>query len=309
MFVTVLDPFHRAAQPFREIGDKNVFRIDMPFDTEATPDIRCDADHPLFRHVERVRDFAPDPVNHLTGRPDGQRIFARIVIGHHPTAFNRHCRIAVMGEPAFQAVRCRFQRLCALTLRGVEDGRDIAAEMFMQQRRTVGQGIFRPGNRRQWIEIGFDQFDRVFGEIAAFRDDQCIGLADEAQLVMGDQRLVGDQDVGIDPVAPPLRRGYLHAADGRQHIADIGPADRKFDTVGGPRGCQIHSPDQRMGKVAAGNRHMQHVGKLHVGDERAFAEKQVFVFPAGNGLSDIARECVSHARPPPSPGPHSRSRR
>ena len=110
-----------------------------------------------------------------------------------------------MNEAALEAVRGGLQPLGTGTLFGMQKRRDVAPEMFVHQRCPVHQRALGIGQRLQRFKVRLDQFQRVLGDVAAVGDDQRECLADIAQLVVRDQRLVGNQDVGIDPVAPALR--------------------------------------------------------------------------------------------------------
>ena len=53
----------------------------------------------------------------------------------------------------------------------------------MQQRRAVANCFFRIDHDRERLEVDLDQFERILGQIAAFRHDADDRLADVAHLV------------------------------------------------------------------------------------------------------------------------------
>ena len=153
---------------------------------------------------------------HDLGRgPHGQRIGAAVVFRDNAAGFHRHGRVTVMNEAPAQTVRAGVHRRGAVALFRVQKRGDIASEMFVDQACAVGQRCFRFCQRRQGDEFRFDQFERVFGDITAVGDRQRECFAHVADFILGDQRLVRDQNVGVDPVAPALRRHDLHAVDRR----------------------------------------------------------------------------------------------
>jgi hypothetical protein len=68
-------------------------------------------------------------------------------------------------------------------------GRDVGAEFVMDQRRPRREGRFEVDHRRQGIDVDDDVGERVLGKMAAVRQHHRHGLADMADLVLGERHL------------------------------------------------------------------------------------------------------------------------
>ena len=65
MFKSVLDPFHRSAEPHGEIGNQKIFRVDMALAAEATANVRCYNSDTILSKAKTPPKFSPDPMHHL----------------------------------------------------------------------------------------------------------------------------------------------------------------------------------------------------------------------------------------------------
>ena len=52
VLATVLEPLDRAAQPERQVGHQEVFRVERLLDAERAAHVRCDHAHLLLRQIE-----------------------------------------------------------------------------------------------------------------------------------------------------------------------------------------------------------------------------------------------------------------
>ncbi len=105
VLVAVLDPFHRPAEPARQIGDQQIFRIDVALDAKAAADVERDAADFCLGQPQHAGRLALEPMHDLGGGPDRHRIGARIVQADDTAAFHRQCDVAVMVETPLQPAR------------------------------------------------------------------------------------------------------------------------------------------------------------------------------------------------------------
>ena len=73
VFAACLDPLHRAAEPPRDGGDDDFFRIGVPLDAEATADIRRQHANARLGEAQRARDGTANGVGHLRRGPHGEQ--------------------------------------------------------------------------------------------------------------------------------------------------------------------------------------------------------------------------------------------
>ena len=91
----------------------------------------------------------------------------------------------------------------------------------MHDRRSSLQRFLWIDDRGQRLEVRFNKRRRIFGGIAALRDDDREGLANVPDLVAGEQRLLRVQDVMLDGVAPLLGQRHLMIGHRRQKLGQL----------------------------------------------------------------------------------------
>ena len=146
--------------------------------------------------------------------------------------------------------------------------------------------LFRIEHRRQRLEIELDQLRRVLGGIAVRRDDDRDRLADVADLVMGQQRLLRIDELVLHQRRPFARQRELRVGHRRQHARELGPGQHKGNA--GRRGGARHIDrlDARMGLRTSDQHRMQHVRQFEIGNVLAAAGQKPAILAPRHGAAD-----------------------
>ena len=253
----VRGPFDGARQQPRRGGDENLFGIERTLAAETTADILRDDPHAMAGNIERLRQRIAHDARHLRRRIQCQRLAAGVVFGKVGARLDRNRRLSVHAKPAADAHRRLGKRGVDVAALEFAAHHHVGAGLIVQQRRAVFQRLFRIDHERQRLVFDIDELQRVFGLIAALRDDTDDRLADIAHLAARQRqercrvvvlhargrdqnldvvgKIIGRED-GDDAGrrrAPPCNRshGSAHATDrcgGTRHAARAAPAGRRY---------------------------------------------------------------------------------
>ncbi len=122
--------------------------------------------------------------------------------------------------------------------------------------------LFGIEHRRQRLEIELDQLRRVLGGVAAVCDDDRDRLADVADLVMGQQRLLRIDEFVLHQRRPFARQRHLRVRHRRQHARELRPGQHKDNAGRGGGARHVDRLDARMRLRAADEHRMQHVRQI-----------------------------------------------
>jgi hypothetical protein len=242
-----LDPFHRAAEPPRDGGDDDFFRVRMPLDAEATADIRRQHANARLGQAQRARDGAADGVGYLRRRPHGEQAVGCRRMRDDAARLDRHA-----GDP--RKVEHRFDHDIRLreTARDVadaapRDARDVVGPVVEDPRRVrrprrvdAGRGGQRlPGNAHRVGAIG-----RVVGVVG---DDDGHRLADVARHRVRERSMV----------VRAHRRRRRQRRDAGRALRQVTRAQHRDDAGQTQRGARVDSTDARVRVWAAYDRRVQ----------------------------------------------------
>ena len=286
VLVAVLDPFHRPAEPARQIRDQQIFRIDVALDAKAAADVERDAADFCLGQPQHAGRLALEPMHHLGGGPDRHRIGARIVQADDAAAFHWQCDVAVMVETPLQPARRAFENGIGIAFADGEGADQVGGEFVVDDGGAGFERFFWIEHRRQRLEIELDQLRRVLGGIAALRHDDRNRLADVADLVMGQQRLLRIDELVLHQRRPFARQRQLRIRHRRQ-LADKLRPGQHMENAGRRRGARhVDRLDARM-RVRAPHQHrMQHVRQFEIGNVLAAAGQEPPVLAPRHGAAD-----------------------
>ena len=156
----------------------------------------------------------------------------------------------------------------------------------MDDGHAVAQRRFRIEHRRQRLEIELDQLRRVLGGIAVLRHDDRDRLADMADLVVGQQRLLRIDELVLHQRRPLARQRHLRIRHRRQHARELRSGQHKGNA--GRCGCARHIDrlDARMRLRAAHEHRMQHVRQIEIGNVLAATGQEPPVLAPRHGAAD-----------------------
>ena len=111
--MAILNPLDRTSQHHRDVGDGNLFREEAGLFAEASPNVGSHYPDAALRALQQLGQALPDFVGMLSGVPDSEHVFARLVIGqqspglHGGRGQTLHMKLAAdhpvsMGESSVQ---------------------------------------------------------------------------------------------------------------------------------------------------------------------------------------------------------------
>ncbi len=269
----------------------------MALEAKAPAYIERDAAHARLRKPQHRGCLAANPMYDLGGRPDGHRICSSIVDADDAAALHRRGGIAVMMKAALQLVRGARKRGIDVALANGECADEVGVESFVDDRRALAQRLLRIDDGRKRIEIETDQLSRVFRRMTTLGHDDGNGLADMADLVVGEKGLLGVDELVLDQRRPFTRQRELRVRHRRQELQEIPAAQGTGDARRTARTRQIHGADARMGERASDEDRVQHVRQIEVGNELSLTGQQAMVLATRQRAADErAFVGIVHAR-------------
>ncbi len=215
---------------------------------EAATDVGSDDPHRVLGHAGEGGERRAVLVRRLVGAPD--RGAGRAPVGQHHLGLDGRGDAAVVLDVLAQPMRRRRERSVDVGRIGGQRERDVGADVLVERRRALGDRGADRGIDRQRLDVGEDRRRSIDGLTAGLGDDHGVGLTDEADLVLGEQR-------AFEP-------GHARR---RWQVGDI---------VGGPHGEHAWHPDRvggvdrddpPVGDVAGGEGHVGGAGGGEIVDE------------------------------------------
>jgi len=160
---------------------------------------------------------------------------------------------------------------------------DVGAELGIEQRCVLLQRALHVGHDRQWLEVQFDQLQRIASLSGRLGNQHGNRLADVAHAAAGEDA--------------PLRQ--RHAVDARLDLQrlQVGKVRGRPDGnhPGRPRrGLEVDPSDRRVREMGPQEDRVQATRRLHVIDVPTGAANQVRIFHPPNGR---AKNWSGHCRP------------
>ena len=298
MLAAILDPTERLSELEREPRDAELLRLQHAFVAEAAAHVGRDHAHAALRDPEMLGERGADHVRHLRRGMHHELAGALVPVRHHRLALER-----IHHLPRRAILAPHHHR------RGRGNLRDSLVERGLQEQIVlpllVHQGGWRIARRnriddgRKLIEVELYASGKVFRLRACCRDAHGDGLADEADLVLRQRRIIGRLEAGQSELR-------LHRAD-----SDVRAHEhRRF----GPRRL-ADGADTGVRQGAAQECHLTQAGERDVADVASQAAQQPGIFLAQDAGADALTFsiCTSHSVVPIRSGmdarvPHSAAR-
>ena len=137
-----------------------------------------------------------------------------------------------MVETPLQPARRALEHGIGIAFADGEGADQVGCEFVVDDGGAGVERLFRIEHRRQRLEIELDQLRRVLGGIAALRHDDRNRLADVADLVVGQQRLLRIDELVLHQRRPFARQRQLRIRHRRQ-LARRAPARSAHRTTPG----------------------------------------------------------------------------
>jgi hypothetical protein len=134
-------------------GDRRVLVLDRGLAAEAAADLRRDQVHGRRVEAERGRHLGLRVVRHLVGGPHRERAVLAGRSREPVRLHRRHGHALVDVAAAHDDIGDRLQ--VERGIRRLADG-DVVGPGVVQHRRTVGQRLFRVGDRGELVDLGED---------------------------------------------------------------------------------------------------------------------------------------------------------
>ena len=146
--------------------------------------------------------------------------------------------------------------------------------------------FFRIEHRRQRLEIELNQLRRVLGDIAVLRHDDRNRLADMADFVMGQQRLLRIDELVLHQRRPFAGQRQLRVRHRRQ-LADKFWPGQHMENAGRRGGARhVDGLDTGVRVRAAHENRMQHMRQFEVGNVLPAAGQEPPVLAPRHGAAD-----------------------
>ena len=286
MLAAVFDPFHRASSVTRCERNEEVLGVEFAAGPEPAADVVLhDLDGALGQfHLPGER--APIEEQHLGTAGHRELSACGIPFGEQAARLHRERHVALGVEALAPDIGRVLECRRGIAPHGMEFHGEIGARL-LEQKRFIGGGRVTIGNRRQRLDVGLDQRQRVLGDAGGIGEHQRDRLPDVADLGFRDHRL---------PEPRKLRQRLQAHGHPRHPAAEIPGGEHAMDA----------RKRQRRGDADGANAAMRHRAAKDGGMQRAGAGEIVHVLAAAAQKAEVlqtldraADERVDrpHARP------------
>ena len=215
-------PLHRPADPLRRQQTDALLGVDEDLGAEAAAHVRRDdAQLVLRRDADERRDHQARDVRVLAGGVERAALGAAVVFGERGARLDRVRHQAIVDQIDLGDVRCAGDRLIDRRLVAELPLVDrVARDVVVDLRRALVAGVCGRRARRQLLVVDLEQLGRIARLMVGLRDHAGDGVADIADLALGEHRM----GAGL----------HVRAVPGLDHPAadQIAPAGR-LDVVAG----------------------------------------------------------------------------
>ena len=297
VLATVLDPLHGSRQLRGGEHDAHLLALHEDLLAEPTAGVPGDGPDPVLRDAEQpgaegamfVWRLGRDPHRHLVG--------AALVLDDDAAGLDRHRGVGLLVDGHFDDVGRRPEDLLEHRRRSAVVVDDVAPVRLVHQHVGVGRGEV-VDHRRQGVDVDDHELAGVLGDVAVLGDDERDGIADEADLPLGQRRSRRLRrrraELGV-PLLVHIRVEVL----GDEH---------RLDARQGQGFGHVDGDDPAPGDVAAHEAGVEHARSYDVVDEGAAPPQESFVLhpvhPAP-GVAGEARLRAGHDLRSSSPRPAS----
>ena len=285
VLAAVLDPFDRPAGQARRERNEEILGIEFAARAEAAAHVVLHHADGAFRQAYLFRQHAPIEEGDLGCAMDRQLTLRGVPFRQQPARLHRHRAVALDRESLATDIGRAREGGVRIAAHAGERHREIAAGSLEQQHVIAA----RPGavhDRGQSLDVEHDRVERVLGGGRAVRQHERNGLADIADLAMGDHRLLERREG---------RRGFLPQRNGRdrgaQRSGDLRRGDHGLHPW--PRACGtgLDRADAPVRDRAAQDHGVQQVVAYEVVDVFAAPAQQAKILDAFDRAAD---EGVAH---------------
>jgi len=262
VLASILDPLDRAAQTSRQVGDEEVFGIELATRAEAAADVRLREVDPCLVDPEHAGERPAIEVGNLRHAPDGQALGAGIPFGEQPARLHGRRRLTSDREPVAHHERTLPQRgVDVAERRGPRVGHVALGE---ERRSTIDARVGWTDERGKHVVLDLDELSRIDGGGTLGRHDHRDGLARVADRVDGQRRLkVGG-----------VRRLARLAQRNRRHAGEVGARQEGQHTRPRERAPPVDAAHARVSVRAADDDRVRHPGPDQVVDVASAADEQ-----------------------------------
>ena len=271
VFAPVLDPFDWLAEFQRGGANENVLGIKFAADAEAAADMALEQLDGFPFPSKHLRERIAIPMRHLGGAIHFQNIARLIVTGDGAARLQRHAGMAADGKLK------RNNRL-RVAEGGVHVAIALAHDAGLRTHEVVEEVGLIGANKRcsERFDINLDQVRGVFGDILILREHHRNRLADIADDILRQHRLL----VGLEP---------FDAGEAKSDLRNVRDVGMRPHRVHAGQLERRHRIDGFYFPVLNGRAHHAHrplPGKRNVGGEASLAQQQRAVFQTRNGAAD-----------------------
>ena len=155
-------PFQRPVEALRQLGDGDLFRIELVFDAEAAADIGGDHTQHILRQAQDGRQSRTDAVRDLCAGPECQPAGDGIGRGSHRPHFHGHAGDALAEHALAERVRRGSEDLIDIVRFLLAGINDIALQAVEDLGRVALASAEQIDRGRQFFPLDSDLIDRVF---------------------------------------------------------------------------------------------------------------------------------------------------
>ena len=156
-----LDPFDRLAEQHREIAGQRLLAVHVELASEAAADLGRDHADVVLAELEHLGQARAQHVRNLGRRPHRQVALARVPLRDDAARLHRDRREALVDDLETHHLVGVAHRLVHRGRGNFHLERDVGAELVVQNRRAVGDRLFRIDHRVERVVVDFDQVECV----------------------------------------------------------------------------------------------------------------------------------------------------
>src|SRR5262249_35838375 len=276
MLAAVFDPFDRPAGEARGERDQKILGIEFAARAKTAADVVFHHANRALRQLQLLGQNAPVEEGDFGPPENGGPQVCSAPLRNQPARLHRHRAVTLHRE--FFAAHESGVLECAVRVAAHARKREraVRARRFEQQA-AIGPRGRAGGDRRQRLDRDRDRIQRVLGRGGTLGENEGERLADVADLVVGDDRLLERLE---------LRGRILPQRNRRYHRADLGGRDDGVHAGTRAGGGSVDRADTPVRHRAAQDHRVQEIFAAEIVDESAAPAQQPQILDALDRAAD-----------------------